>query len=80
MQGSNGIGFEGITDKLSLNFSTRSSDTTAPYITSQSPEDNATNVETSDPTIELIFNEEITKGTGNISLFNYSNTFTFCSI
>ena len=73
LEGSNGVSYSGITDKKELNFSTFSNDTTAPYISSQSPEDNANDIAISDPTIELSFNEEINIGSGNISIYNYSN-------
>ena len=52
IESSNGISYKGITDKTELNFSTYSNDSVAPVITSQSPEDNATDVSTSDPTVE----------------------------
>jgi len=72
IESSNGISYKGITDKTELNFSTYSNDTVAPVITSQSPEDNANDVSTSDPTVEIIFSENIVRGSGNISLYNYS--------
>ena len=68
----NGISYKGITDKTELNFSTYSNDSVAPVITSQSPEDNATDVSPSDPTVEIIFSENVVRGSGNISLYNYS--------
>ena len=72
IESSNGISYKGITDKTELNFSTYSNDSVAPVITSQSPEDNATDVSTSDPTVEIIFSENVVRGSGNISLYNYS--------
>ena len=73
IEGTNGISYIGITDKNELNFSTTTSDSVAPYIVSQSPDDDASDISTSDPTIELIFNEDINIGTGNISIYNYAN-------
>ncbi|KGG05702.1 hypothetical protein EV00_0783 [Prochlorococcus marinus str. MIT 9322] len=72
IESSDGISYRGITDKTELNFSTFSNDSVAPVITSQSPENNATDVSSSDPTVEIIFSENIVRGSGNISLYNYS--------
>ncbi len=72
IESTDGISYQGVTDKTEINFSTYSNDSIAPVITSQSPEDNATDVSVSDPNIEIIFSENVVRGSGNISLYNYS--------
>jgi methionine-rich copper-binding protein CopC len=63
--------FAGISDKTTWSFTT--ADTTAPMIDSTVPADDATGV---DPTANLsvAFDENVAKGTGNISIYDSSDT------
>ena len=66
-----GNSFVGISDTTTWSFTT--TDTTGPTISSTTPADNVTGV---DPTADLAvtFNENVAKGTGNISIFDSSHT------
>ena len=65
-----GNSFAGISDKTTWSFTT--ADTTAPTISSTTPADNANGV---DPTanLSITFNENVAKGTGNISIYDSSD-------
>ena len=64
--------YPGILNNYSLDFSTRSSDTTAPTLTSSSPQDDATDTQYQDAVLTLGFSEDIVIGTGDINLYNGS--------
>lgn len=69
--------FTGISEKTTWNFTT--ADVVGPMIVSLSPADNATNVALASNLV-ITFNENITKGTGNILIRRASDDSTFATI
>ena len=62
--------YPGIVNNTTLNFSTRSLDTTAPTLTSTTPQDGETDTQYENAVLRLGFSEDIVIGTGNINLYN----------
>ena len=60
-----GNNFAGITGSSTWSFTTAAPDTTPPVISSLSPANNSSNISISTP-LQIIFNENIKKGSGNI--------------
>jgi len=62
--------YTGILNNTTLNFSTRSLDTTAPTLKSASPQDGETDTQYENAVLRLGFSEDIVIGTGKINLYN----------
>ena len=62
--------YPGILNNTTLNFSTRSLDTTAPTLTSTTPQDGETDTQYENTVLRLGFSEDIAIGTGDIILYD----------